>query len=196
MKSPHLGNKCWSNTHSLRIHYLLCRDATGWSLQSTIFQTFPLESLSLAWSWDLKCWNNYLSFLNLQSCTGQMSGRGRARGAAALFPCLFLPTSASQCTLRMRRSWSLHWRTCQNAASGSEAAGLASPQALSSGKGRVWVAHPSKCYTPRWTPSSLLLPSSAQPCCGLRGSSWKQTQTSNKRPDFHNHTCKNASTVA
>jgi len=38
--------------------------------------------------------------------------------------------------------------------------------------------------------------SQLQPCRGLRKSSWKQTQTSDKGADFRNHTCKNASAVA
>lgn len=64
----------------------------------------------------------------------------KSSGAAALFPCLSLPTSASQRALRVRRWWSPHWRMCQNSVPGSEAAGLASWQALSNGKERAELA--------------------------------------------------------
>lgn len=120
--------QCSEITHSF------CRDATGWSLQSNIFQTFPVASLRLARFWISS--NNYSKFFNLQSCTwflGRCLGEEGLGGSSSLS----LPFPPHQCLWERSTNAQIvvpRWRVCQNAAVGSEAAGLASP-----GKGVKWL---------------------------------------------------------
>lgn len=184
MKSPCLGNKCWSNTYKSHIRFVEMQlgglSSAKFSKHSQLF-----ASLHLAWFWIFS--SNYLKCFNLQSCPwflGRCLGEGELGGSSLLS----LPFPPLQPLLeRSTNAWIVvpHWRVCQNAAAGLEAAG----------KG-VKGAHPSRCWAARWAPSSPWFPSSAHPCHSLGESSWKQTQSSNKGPDFHNHTCKNASAVA
>lgn len=125
---------------------------------------------------------------------------GESLGAAALFHCLSLmhPMPSGVLYTCLDRSFPNQMMfQCQKAALVD---GWASLRVLSKGKGRACacaaVARPGGCCAARWAPGSLTVPCLPKPCRGLRDSSWKQNQTSNKGPDFHNHTCKNASAVA